>query len=103
MERMTSNEYRKNILSRSRCTSRIQNDDSLQSTYKQALETLRMLQSTGGSLFCGSDLFKFQAQVLGEIKGDHTNIQKGCEDALNGIAWKDDKQNRFLEDSPPWY
>ena len=100
--RITSDEYKKAIVPRSRSTRRLQDNDSIQSAYKQALATLRHLQSTGGTLLFGRDLFKFQVQVLGAIKGDHTNVQKGCEDALNRIAWDDDKQNRFLEDGPFW-
>ena len=82
--------------------SRIQNNDALHAAYITALETIHNLQSTGGSLFLGDARFKMQAEILTEIKGDHTNIQKGCEDALNKIAWFDDQQNRYLDERPPW-
>ncbi len=35
----------------------------------------------------------------GQVKADIDNLTKACLDALNGIAWKDDKQVRRLSAS----
>lgn len=86
-----------------RPTKRIQNNDQIDDAYKQALEVLHHLQSCGGSLLFGCNPFRFQVQVISpNASCDHTNIQKGCEDALNRIAWQDDKQNRYLSEPPNW-
>lgn len=103
MKRMTVAEYKKEArVCGSRRSSRFQDNDTLRTAYKSALDVLHDLQSDSGTLFLGSAPFRAQVQLLADIRGDQTNVQKGCEDALNGIAWKDDKQNRFLSDPPAW-
>lgn len=83
-------------------TKRIQNRDKIFSEYKCALAILRDLQSDRGAAFLGHSLFRLQVHVIEDPGGDETNVQKGCEDALNRVAYFDDQQNRYLSEPPSW-
>jgi hypothetical protein len=50
-----------------------------------------------GDLFLGRADFILSIAVAGEIKADGSNVYKGIEDALNQVAYKDDKQNQFFK------
>ena len=93
--KMTANEYKeyiRNNVRGSRSSKGIQDSHKKHSTYIRALEILRDLQSTGGSMFLGQDTFELEIQKLRHSTTDKTNVYKGCEDGLNKIAYGDDKQ-----------
>ena len=106
MIKLTEKEY-KNLKKKRdypdpRKTKRIQNRHKIYAAYKSSLAILRDLQSDRGAAFLGRSPFRLQVHVIGNPLGDETNIQKGCEDALNRIAYLDDKQNRYLSEPPSW-
>ncbi len=78
-------------------------DEELEKAYAQAVQTLCHLKSTRGALFLGCSRFLFWPQYIGKVrKADGTNVLKGCEDALNNLAWEDDIQNDTIEQENPF-
>jgi hypothetical protein len=69
----------------------------LYETWQCAKRALHYLQSTRGDLFLGRSRFELWTQIFGKSRAaDESNVYKGCEDALNRIAFYDDKQNEMF-------
>lgn len=73
----------------------------INAAYNTAVQTLRHIQSSGGSLFLGRSRFILWFNVSGaKRRADGSNIYKGIEDALNKIAYYDDIQNQTFDICP---
>ena len=68
---------------------------------KIRMQTVQKVSGVQG--VCASSLFegpfRIEVEIYGKCRADGSNILKGIEDALNGYAYKDDKQaieGRFI-------
>lgn len=68
-------------------------DAALEQAYNTAVQTLCDLQGFNGYMLLGSAPFDLEIGIHGKSNADGSNVYKGVEDALNKIAWRDDKQN----------
>lgn len=58
---------------------------------KQAIPKVQKLQAASpGPLYEGS--FRIEIEIYGRCRADIDNVGKGILDALNGVAYKDDRQ-----------
>jgi len=73
--------------------------------YEQAIQTICHVQSTCGDLFLRRSRFKLWTKFICNGKArrsDGSNIYKGVEDALNKVAYFDDKQNITFDEECPF-
>lgn len=96
--RMSVEEYRREILGihntgKAGAVHKGNQEATFEQAYHAAAEALSHLQGTDGALFLGRTLFDLRIEIHGETQADGANVYKGIEDALNRIAWFDDKQN----------
>jgi len=101
-KQFTGKSNKKTKIHNSRNASAIHKSNQIDDAYKQAVETLHYLQSSGGSLFLADSRFLLWVKAAGKRgRSDGVNIYKGVEDALNKIAYRDDFQNEtFRQESP---
>jgi len=76
----------------SRTRNTIYQNNEFEYAYKQAVETLRYLKTIDCIMLFGSLPLEISVTIPTIARGDGSNYLKGVEDALNSIAYKDDKQ-----------
>lgn len=92
MIRMTADEYKKMLSVRSpRKDSPLRSDDTTANVCKSAVSAVHNLQSFGfGCIFDGN--VRVTVEIHGNTKADSDNCLKGILDALEGFAYRNDKQ-----------
>lgn len=94
--RMTAKEFRekyvkKNRVHRARSPRSLRKDDEVANVCKSAIQAVHYLQSAGFGLLFGGPV-RVKVEVFGATQADTDNILKGFPDALEGFAFKNDKQ-----------
>lgn len=106
MIRMKNDEYRKlrsnkrNIFSSTRATSSLHKNyhaNEIDAVCKLAIQALYDIQGISGIRIFGKGNISIRTRTHSKTRADGTNILKGVEDALNRIAYEDDKQARRSE------
>ncbi len=91
--RMTAKEYRNaiNRVSSTRTARSLRQDNTKTKARKPTIQKIQKLRGSDKmGLPTGS--FRAEVEIYGKTRADIDNILKGVLDALNGVAYQDDKQ-----------
>ena len=91
--RMTAKEYRNaiNRVLHTRQACAVRKDNSETKTRESAIQKVQKLRGSG-QVGLQTGPFRAEVEIHGQTRADIDNILKGILDALNGVAYQDDRQ-----------
>ena len=91
---MTSSEFRNDFIGgihSPRDTGSVRQNDTAAKVRRQTVQKIQMLRDFDTDVLHGGK-FSIEVEIFGKCRADIDNVLKGVLDALNGVAYIDDKQ-----------